>query len=389
MPRKQRGRTEGSLYQREKDGQWVGIISLGYDGHGRRKRRAVYGQTKAEAQEKMQKLQTQALTGTLSDTGRLKVGDYLQRWLENTAKEKVRPTTYARYEQYVRLHLKPILGGVQLAKLRALHIENCYAELQRNGASAWTRKMSGILLNSALRHAVRLKLIPYNPAMDVAKARPEEKEMEFLTQPQVKQLLEAARSTRLYALFALAVGSGMRQGEILGLQWSDIDFEKGMLSVQRSLAQLKGQMVLKEPKSKRSRRSIQLPQFVLVALQEHRQAMLKEGNIGASVFCTRTGQFIFKSNLIRQVFKPVLKRANEWAIKKGKANGTEPALLPSIRFHDLRHTHATSLLAQGHSIKAVSQRLGHASIELTLRVYAHVLPTDDGKLAEGLERMFG
>jgi integrase len=389
VARKRRGRTEGSIYYREADGQWVGSVSLGYDGNGKRKRRVVYGASKQEVQEKLRQLQTESLAGTLSDVGRLTVGEYLQRWLENTAKNKVRPTTYARYEQLVRLHVRPILGGVQLGKLRAVHVEACYAELERNGATAWTRKMAGTLLTSALRHAVRLKLIPFNPAADVVKARPEEKEMRFLTEPQAKQFLDAARGARLFALFALAVGSGMRQGELLGLQWPDIDFDKGTLSVQRSLAQVKGQFVLKEPKSKRSRRTIKLPRFTLDALQQHRQAILKEGNIGAPVFCTKTGNYIGKSNLIRQVFKPALARANEKATGAAKEHGGQPALLPDIRFHDLRHTHATGLLAQGHSIKAVSQRLGHASIELTLRVYAHVLPTDDDALADGLERMFG
>jgi integrase len=223
----------------------------------------------------------------------------------------------------------------------------------------------------------------------VAKARPEEKEIRFLTERQTREFLDTARSTRLFGLFALAVGSGMRQGELLGLAWADIDFDKGTVSVQRSLAQIKGAFITKEPKSKRSRRTIALPAFALDALRLHRAAMLKEGNINAPVFCTRTGQYIAKSNLIRQVFKPMLARANAAAVKQAKRLNAEPALLPPIRFHDLRHSHATGLLARGHSIKAVSQRLGHASIELTLRVYSHVLPTDDGALADGLHRMFG
>jgi integrase len=389
MARKRRGRTEGSIYCREADNQWVGIISLGYRADGRRKRRAVYAPTKQEVQAKMHKLQTKALAGALPETGRLTVAEYLNRWLENTAKNRVRQSTFARYEVYVRLHLIPTVGGVQLSRVRALHVESCYAEMERNGASAWTRKMAGMLLTAALRHAVRLKLIPFNPAADVAKARPEEKEMCYLTDAQVKQFLKAAQGVRLYALFVLAVGSGMRQGEMLALQWGDIDFERGTVAVQRSLSQVKGQFMLKEPKSKRSRRTIQLPRFVLQALEQHRQAMLKEGNITGPVFCTRTGQFITKSNLIRQVFKLIIPRANAAAVKEVAKRGQEPALLPLIRFHDLRHTHATSLLAQGNSIKAVSQRLGHANIELTLRVYAHVLPTDDGDLAKGLDRVFG
>jgi integrase len=232
-------------------------------------------------------------------------------------------------------------------------------------------------------------MIPFKPAADVVKARPDERETQYLTEPQTQRLLEAARSHRLNALFALALGSGMRQGELLGLRWEDVDFGTGALLVRRSLAQVRGEFILKEPKSKRSRRMIRLPRFALNALMGHRQAMLKEGNIAAPVFCTKTGNFIAKSNFIRQVFKPLIKRANEMGVKEANDNGIELSLLPAIRFHDLRHTHATGLLARGYSIKAVSQRLGHASVELTLRVYAHVLPTDDGVLAEGLDQMFG
>jgi hypothetical protein len=149
MARKRRGRSEGSIYFRDSDKQWVGSISLGYDGNGKRKRRVAYGASKQEVQEKLRRLQAATLAGTFSDVGRLTVGDYLQRWLDNTAKNKTRPTTHDRYERLVRLHLKPILGGIQLAKLGAIHVEQCYAEMERNGATAWTRKMAGTLLSTA------------------------------------------------------------------------------------------------------------------------------------------------------------------------------------------------------------------------------------------------
>ena len=135
---------------------------------------------------------------------------------------------------------------------------------------------------------------------------------------------------------------------------------------------------------------IKLPAFVVAALQAHRAAMLAEGNIaGAAVFCTKTGQFISKSNLTRQVFRPILKAANVSATKAAAKFNSQAALLPDIRFHDLRHTHATILIARGNSIKAVSQRLGHASIEITLKHYAHVLPEDDNALANDVQKMFG
>jgi integrase len=256
----------------------------------------------------------------------------------------------------------------------------------REAAGAWTRKMAGVVLSNALRHAVRLKLIPHNPAADVTKARPAEREMQFLTERQGRRLLEAARGHRLYALFTLALGSGMRQGELLGLQWGDIDFERGTLEVRRTLTWVKKEPVLKEPKSKASRRKIAVPKFALDALWGHRQAALKAGLITAPVFCTKNGTFIAKSNFLRQVFRPLVKRAN------GKVDGgcEGPDQIPvEIRFHDLRHSHASCLVAAGHSIKAVSRRLGHAGIGITLRVYAHLMPNDDDTLATGADALFG
>jgi integrase len=168
----------------------------------------------------------------------------------------------------------------------------------------------------------------------------------------------------------------MRQGELLGLRWEDVDFERGVVNVRKSLAQVKGKgeagdrFVLKEPKSKSSRRAIKLPAFALDALHEHHKAMVAEGNAQAAVYCTKTGNYIAKSNLIRWTFAPILKKAGF-----------------KLRFHDLRHSHASLLLAKGHSIKAVAKRLGHADVAMTLRTYTHVLPDDDGKLAYAFQGM--
>lgn len=360
------------MYRRA-DGLWVGSVSSGYRPDGKRKRRNVYGETKQEAQEKLRKLQAEADAGTLADAGKLTVGEYLGRWLETTAKVRVRPTTFVRYKELVELHTIPNIGRIPLGKLTFSHVEDLYRTLERGAVGAWTRRAVGMLLTNALRAAVKRKIIPFNPAADVAKARAEYREMKFLTDAESKRLLDAVKPHRLYALFALALGSGMRQGEILGLQWQDIDFDKGTVTVVRSLAKVTGAFLLKEPKSKRSRRTVTLPKFALEALHAHRAKMLAEGNITAPVFCTSTGHYIYNTNLTRKVFRPMLKRAG----------------LPTVRFHDLRHSHATNLLAKGFGIKAVSQRLGHARVEITLAVYAHVLPTDDAALAEGLEKMLG
>jgi integrase len=173
----------------------------------------------------------------------------------------------------------------------------------------------------------------------------------------------------------------MRQGESLGLQWNDIDFQAGRVTVARTLGTVRDHFALKEPKSKRSRRTIKTPSFLFAAIQSHRAAMLAEGNIAAQVFCTRAGQFITKSNLTHQVFRPILKAANAATMKRATEENSGLAILPQIRSDDLRHTHAKILLARGNSVKAVSQRLRLASIGITLKYYAHVLPEDDNALA--------
>jgi integrase len=384
--RKRRGRGEGSIHQRA-DGLWEGKISLGYGGDGKRKRRTVYAASKREVQEKLGKLQHDASLGALVDPTNLTLGAYLTSWLSDVVRPKVSPTTYERYEGLVRLHVTPHAGALKLEKVRPIHVSSLMGELERKGESLWTRKLTGTLLHNALRHAVRVKLILHNAAADVPRARPGEREMLTLNELQAKAFLAAARPKRLYALFALALGGGLRQGELLGLQWDDIDFAKGVVTVKRSLAQLKGKFLLKEPKSKRSRRAVKLPDFALAALREHRAEMLKEGNITAPVFCTKTGNYLGKSNMIRQVFKPIVKEANAAALAAAEKSGGDPLLIPDVRFHDLRHTHASLLLASGESIKAVSQRLGHSTVELTLRVYCHLMPGFDDVLADRVQKL--
>lgn len=376
MARKKRGRGEGLIRQRT-DGSWEARVSLGYDTDGKRQQRSVYGKTKGDVQDKLRKLQNDAAGGQLAEPASVTVGQYLDSWLTDTAKPKCSPTTYARYESLVRIHLKPHVGGVKLARLQPVHVNHLMGEIARSfgddRSPAWTQKMALTLLSNALRHAVRLRLISYNPAADIPKAKPREKEIEFLTADQGKVFLDAAKSRRLHALFAVALGTGMRQGEVLGLRWDAVDFEREQIAVRHSLAEVKAKFILKEPKSKRSRRTLKVPAFVIVALHAHRSAMQKEGHGSEFCFVTKTGKNIGKSNLTRQVFRPILKAAG----------------LRQTKFHALRHSHASALLQDGASIKAVSQRLGHSTVELTLRVYFHLLPDADEALAGRADRLFG
>lgn len=370
--RRRRGWSEGSIYQRT-DGRWVGSVSLGYDGNGKRKRRFVYCQSKIDVQKELRKLQSSADAGMLADSSRVTVEQFVNAWLENVAKPKVRLTTLERYEQLARLHVVKHLGGIQVARLRAAHIESFYASLEKDGQSGRSRQAAGQLLGAVLSHAVKTNLIPFSPMTHVPKPRPDHREMTVLTSEQVRKLLDAAKPRRLYPLIALAVATGMRQGELLGLKWQDFDLSDATVTVRRSLAQTKAGFMLKEPKTKASARTITLPAFAVDALIAHRAMMLAEGNIAAPVFCTRTGEHIEKGNLAAQVFRPIVAEAK----------------LSGVRFHDLRHAHASQLLSAGESVKAVSQRLGHASAKMTLQVYAHIMPADDKRLAANLDRLYG
>ena len=372
--RKRRGRGEGGIFQRA-DGQWVGSVSLGYRVNGQRRRKVVYGNSKGEVAEKLRKLQMRADAGRLRDTERVTLADYLAGWLENTVKGSVAPSTADRYRLVVEQQIIPHLGTARLDKLTATLIEAFYADLERAGASPRARAMAGTVLHTALVHAVHpLKLIDHNPCADMTKPRVPKKEMQIWDALQVRTFLATAESDRLFALYVLALDTGARQGELFGLQWPDVDFKTGTLKIQRQLAELRGKLALKEPKTRAGQRTVQLSPFALNALNGHRQRMLAEGrDVKAGlIFCDTSGGFLRKSNLTRQGYQRIVKRAG----------------LPQIRFHDLRHCAASLLLASGVNIKVIQSRLGHEHIETTLGIYSHLLPAAQMDAADKMNAVF-
>jgi integrase len=236
-------------------------------------------------------------------------------------------------------------------------------------------------LHKALKQAVADGLIPRNVTEAVKAPRPVKKEMKPLSHVQARTLLEAARGERLEALYALALTTGMRQGELLGLKWEDIDLEAGILHVRRTLSTATGGGIrFGAPKTSRSRRSIRLPELALSSLKRHRRSQLEERMRLAGlwkdhdlVFTTGVGTPKSRADLITRSFKPILRRAN----------------LPDIRFHDLRHTCATLLLSRGVHGKLVQELLGHATIAVTLDTYSHVLPGMGDGLADAMDEALG
>ncbi len=389
MARKRRGRQEGSIYQRA-DGTWTASISLGYDGNGKRRRRVVYGATKKEVQDELRKLQEQAGNGQLPEAQKLKVSQFLPTWLEDlTTKGALKPTTAIRYDQFIRLHLIPHLGNMAVSKLQPIHLEQLYAAMQKAGASADAQHKAGTILGAALKHAVRRKLLFNNPARDVDKPIPSRKEIRPMNAGQAARFLEAAKADRLYAMYVLALDSGMRQGELFALAWDEIDWSEGTVQVRHSLEEIKGQLRIKEVKTKKGRRRIKLAPSTVEALNDHRKNMLAEGREVKTgpVFCDHQGGYLRKSNVARRSFASILKRADKNATEEAAKVGTGPELMPSIRFHDLRHTSATLLLLANINAKIVSERLGHSKISVTLDTYSHVLPTMQDSAAAQMERL--
>jgi integrase len=281
----------------------------------------------------------------------------------------------------VRLHIKPTLVGIKLDRLTSLHVHNLYREELGSGLSPRMVQPVHTTLHKALEQAVADDLIPRNVTEAVKAPRPVVKEMQPLSPDQAKAFLEAARGEKLEALHVLALTTGMRQGELLGPKWDDIDLQTGTLHIQRSLSTAMGEgFSFNPPKTTRIRRSIKIPKLALRTLRRHRVVQLeermKDGDLWKDhdlVFTTGFGTPISRADLITRSFKPLLLRA----------------VLPDRRFHDLRHTCATLLLGKGVHVKLVQELLGHSTIAITLDTYSHVLPGMGDGVADTIDETFG
>ena len=367
-----RGANEGTIYKR-RDGRWAAAVSTGDGG-----RRYFYGRTRGEVADKLRRAQQALAQGLLLADERQRLDHYLKRWLEST-RASVSPSTWDGYERVLRLHVIPELGHVRLGRLRPQDLAECYQRLLSKGLSPTYVRLGHAVLHRALRQAQRWALIPVNPASLVDAPRPAPPTVEPLRPAQIKQLMAAAQGDRLEALYVLAVTTGLRQGELLGLRWSDIDTTRQTLTVSQQVQRLRGEWSFTEPKTSSGKRMVTLPTVAITALRTRRARQGREKlRAGATwrsldlVFANQLGGPIEKQNLIRRSFRPLLERAG----------------LPPIRFHDLRHSAATLLLAEGVHPKVVQERLGHASIGVTMDIYSHVFPTLQEDAAKRLDQFF-
>jgi integrase len=365
----------GSIRRRGKS-TWELTIDLGRDAvTGKRRRRFVNVKgTKREAERLLAEALHQRDTGIDFVPGKITVAEYLQRWLRDYAVHNVAPSTLTRYEGIVGRHLIPALGSLTLAQLRPNHIQAAYgralaeggrADGRSGGLSARTVLHHHRLLKEALSHAVRWQLIARNPADSAIPPRPERHEMRVLTREEAQSLLDAASNDPLDALVYLALATGARQGELLALRWADIDWDAAVMRITRTVRWLPRQgIVFHSPKTHRATRPVALSPETIRTLRQHRRKQAERRlKIGPDykdqdlIFAQENGDALRASSLGKSLDRLLAK-----------------AGVKRIRFHDLRHTAATLMLVGGVHPKVVSERLGHATISITLDTYSHVLP---------------
>lgn len=356
----------GSIVKRGKN--YAVILELDKDSvTGKRKQKWItVGSDLDAAEKKLTELQHQKDTGSFVEPSKVRVSQYLDRWLADYGKPNLSPRTFERYEYIIEKHLKPVIGRVTLSQLRSSHIQSHYTALLNRGLAPRSVKYDHTVIHKALNTALKWGLVSRNVAdsVDLPKAR--RSEMQTWDETELTIFLASARDTEYHALFYLALFSGMRRSELLGLRWSDCDLIMGQVSVSRGLHHLRkgNSYVFTQPKSARSRRTIALSPSAVLTLKAHYDkvrmdlALLeKPFNDARLVFSTLEGK-PYRPETISRAFVNL-------AVKVG---------IKKIRFHDARHTHASLMLKQGIHPKIVQERLGHSSIAITLDTYSHVAP---------------
>ena len=343
--------------------------------------------SRKDAEKELRRLLRSLDTGEHVDPTRITVQEWLGTWLD-AVRVEVSPKSHERYGEIVSHYLAPALGKLQLAKLAAVHITGVYNALatggrcdgKEGGLSPRTRRHIHRILSAALSRAVEQQLLARNPADAFKKRLPkvERREMATLTAHQAQALLAAIRHARVYWPVLIALATGARRGEILALRWRNVDLDRGSLCIVESLEQTKAGLRFKAPKSEKTR-AITLPAFAVAELRrlkrEQAESLLMLGvrQSGATLVCARADGEPMPPRSLTHEFLKAIRRVED---------------VPRVRFHDLRHSHATHLLVAGVHPKVAQERLGHSSISVTLDLYSHVTGTMQEDAAAKLDIAF-
>jgi len=387
---KKRANGEGTIRLRN-DGRWEGLYTIDY------KRKSTYGKTQDEVRKKLNKIQNDIDNGLYIKNDNITVGAWLDEWLEVYAKPTVKLSTYGSYETYIRGHIKPELGKIKLRNLKANMLQKFFNQKQisgrldkvldsktkklvtkKGGLSEKTIKNMYNMIHSALKQAYKNELIQKNVSELITLPKQNRQEMRVLSLEEQQQLEGATKGERLGLGITLALYTGLRIGELLGLKFDDIDFKNKTLTVRRTLNRLKvyddpdkkTDIKIGEPKTNKAKRVIPLQDFLVTLIQSHHNQVKRERirigelyNYQDFIMCNEFGKYI-EPRTYQDLFKKLLHRG-----------GVE-----KTHFHTLRHTFATRALEAGFDIKSLADILGHADASTTLNKYAHALP-DHKKLS--------
>ena len=362
-------------------GSWEIYLDIGLDpltGQRLRHYETIKG-SKKPAKQRLAELEVSIEKGSYIKPKRTTLAEWLNNWLNGYVSTNCGVRTTQSYQSEVRCHLIPALGAIPLTHLQPQQLQNYYAHALshgridgKGGLSARTVQYHHRILSEALNHAVKIGLLVRNVAKVADPPHPERRNMATLALEDIPKFLKATQETPYYVLFYTALYTGMRLGEILGLRWCDVDLDMAFLSVVQTLYKRSGVCKMLNPKSSHSRRRIALSSSLVLLLREYQAEQQTQrillGKLPSDtdlVFSHLDGKPL-DPGVVSHTFAKVLKKAR----------------LPHIRFHDLRHTHATLLLKRGIHPKIVSERLGHANIVITLDTYSHVLPGLQERAAE-------
>ncbi len=377
-PQRRADAGEGAIFQR-KDGRWVGQLDLGWV-NGRRSRRSFYGTTYAKVRDAMTEAKDAQRKGLTVQSRDQSTGSFLQAWLADEQK-RLRPSTHRRYTGFVNHDLIPVIGRIPLTKLSPQHVRSMLAAASagrgdRAALKPRTVRQMRAVLRKALNDAMGMEVVSRNVAALVKPADLGDKLAQpVMTPEQARAFLCAVSGDRLDGLYVLALATGLRQGEALGLLWDDVNFETGRLSITKALQRVSGKLVAVPVKTDASVRTLRLPKMALEALLAHRGRQL-EDRLMAGERWQDTG-YMFTTGLGTPLDGSVVTHQFQRLLAK--------AGLSRMRFHDLRHCAATLMAAQGVPVRVAMDTLGHSQIATTMEIYTHVLPEQQEDAADAID----